>query len=161
MLCSALRMEAINPTESFVSSLYAKPHPKCMQNTVRTHTFLPALICTEAPQLRHSRAHWSVSRSVGRFPGVTQADSNVLKATTYSRNNFWRCSFVATHWGKQNWAQLFHNIVCVFDWLSPFYTTLSVTFTRSVRFFPCSHELGHLETVVVLLSAAGHVQQRW
>ena len=59
-------MEAINPNESFVSSLYAKPHPKCMYNTVRTHTFPPALICAEVTwQSSHSRAYWSIGRSVG------------------------------------------------------------------------------------------------
>jgi len=86
-------MEAINPNEFFVSFLYAKPHPKCMYNTVRTHTFPPALICDMTEQ-RTAQAEQSVlvgrsvGRSVGRFPGMTQADSNVLTATTYRRNNF-------------------------------------------------------------------------
>lgn len=115
MLCCALRMEAVNPNESFVSFLYAKPHPKCMYNTVRTHTFPPALICDMTEQ-RTARSEQSVlvGRLVGLFPGMTQADSNVLTAITYSRNNFWLCTFVATHRKKQNSAPLFHNIMCVY-----------------------------------------------
>jgi len=118
---SSLRMEAVNPNESFVSSLYAKPHPKCNYKTVRTHTFPAPLICAEvtsqsSAQLRHSRAYWSFGRSVGPSVGFLEwhKQTNVLTAATYSRNNFWRCSFVATHGGKQNWAPLFHNIMCVY-----------------------------------------------
>ena len=133
-------MEAINRNDSFVPSLYAKPHPKCpYNNTVHTHTFPPALICAELTlQSRGSvgSLEWH-QQTVTYWQPLHTAEITCDAAVSWPHTG---------RGGEQNWTPLFPNIMCVFDWLSPFYTTLSLRFTRSIRFFPCSHESGYLET---------------